>query len=76
MRIPESLEPGTFVKLVARDIGSWTVEAHGHRWAISITNVDHGEECFVAGEWRHESHRMVREELARLRTWTREDEVD
>jgi hypothetical protein len=57
------------VKLLSWHSGGWTVEANGRRWNISMTNVDPGDECFVAGEWRHESDWIVRAELARLGKW-------
>jgi hypothetical protein len=69
-RLPEGLKPGTVVKLLSWHSGGWTLEANGRRWNISMTNVDPGDECSVAGEWRYESDGMVKRELARLAKWT------
>ena len=64
--LPEGLEPGTTVKLLKWDAGWWTVEADGRRWDVSMTCVNPGEVCYVAGEWLHESHPRVEHELRRL----------
>jgi len=69
--LPEGLEPGTLVRLVAWQTGQWKVEFQGQHWDVPMTNVDAGDECFVAGEWRHESHPLVRSAIARLAKWKR-----
>lgn len=35
-----------------------------------MTDIDAGDECLVAGEWRHESHPFAKSEKARLARWT------
>jgi hypothetical protein len=47
------------------------VEANGQRRRVSMTCVEPGEECFVAGQWWHESHPMVEQEKERLAKWMR-----
>ena len=42
--------------LLSFEPGTWTVEANGQQWRVSMTCVDPGKECFVADEWFHESH--------------------
>ena len=59
------------VKLLSWYSGAWTVEANGRRWHISMTNVDPGQEFYIAADWWHGSHPMVRPELAGLAKWTR-----
>ncbi|HWT79594.1 MAG TPA: hypothetical protein VN648_12485, partial [Candidatus Methylomirabilis sp.] len=70
-RLPVGLEPGTVVKLVGWRTGYWAVEANGRQWEVSMTNVDPGEECYVAGQWWHESDPIARHEIDRLAMWTR-----
>ena len=71
-RLPHGLEPGTAVRLLSFEPGTWTVEANGRQWRVSMTCIEPGEECFVAGDWFHESHPIARQEKGRLARWTEE----
>ena len=68
-RLTEELKPGTLVRLVAWQTGQWTVEANGTLWNVPMTYVDPGQEIFVAGEWRHESHPLAAQQQKHLSKW-------
>ena len=68
--LPAGLAPGTRVKLVSFQPGTWTVESAGRRSELPMTNVDAGDEIRVAGEWWHERHPIARDEFARPAKWT------
>jgi putative SOS response-associated peptidase YedK len=70
-RLPDGLETGAQVKLISFEPGAWTVDANGRRWSVSMTCIDPGAECFVAGQWWHASHPMVQAEIGRLKSFTK-----